>query len=93
MATSLAPLISFAINAFVDVPQAHLAYEASPERNSRRFWQRDVHPRFPIGAFSLWASVASIGLVAIWRALVNLVSMIPGVPHRFGRLPPVRARF
>lgn len=42
MATSLAPLISFAINAFVVVPQAHLAYEASPGRNSRRFWQRDV---------------------------------------------------
>jgi hypothetical protein len=42
LTTSLAPLISFAINAFVDVPQAHLAYEASPERSSRRFWQRDV---------------------------------------------------
>jgi hypothetical protein len=42
LATSLAPLISFAINAFVDVPQAHLAYEASPGRGSRRFWQRDV---------------------------------------------------
>jgi hypothetical protein len=42
LATSLAPLISFAINAFVDVPQAHLAYEASPGRNSRRFWQADV---------------------------------------------------
>jgi hypothetical protein len=34
LATSLAPLISFAINAFVDVPQAHIAYEASPERSS-----------------------------------------------------------
>jgi hypothetical protein len=32
LATSLAPLISFAINAFVDVPQAHIACEASPER-------------------------------------------------------------
>ena len=42
LATSLAPLISFAINAFVDVPQAHLAYEASPGRSSRRFWQTDV---------------------------------------------------
>jgi hypothetical protein len=42
LATSLAPLISFAINAFVDVPQAHIAYEASPERSSRRFWQTDV---------------------------------------------------
>jgi hypothetical protein len=42
LATSLAPLISFSINAFVDVPQAHLAYEASPARSSRRFWQTDV---------------------------------------------------
>jgi hypothetical protein len=42
LATSLAPLISFAINAFVDVPRAHLAYEASPARSSRRFWQADV---------------------------------------------------
>ena len=42
LATSLAPLISFAINAFVDVPQPHLAYEASPGRSSRRFWQTDV---------------------------------------------------
>ena len=42
LATSLAPLISLAINAFVDVPQAHLAYEASPERSSRQFWQIDV---------------------------------------------------
>jgi len=42
LATSLAPLISFAINAFIDVPQPHLAYEASPGRSSRRFWQTDV---------------------------------------------------
>ena len=42
LATSLAPLISLAINAFVDVPQPHLAYEASPGRSSRRFWQTDV---------------------------------------------------
>jgi hypothetical protein len=47
LATSLAPLISSAINAFVDVPQAHLAYEASPGRNSRRFWQRDVQLGIP----------------------------------------------
>ncbi|MFL6045866.1 MAG: hypothetical protein ACJ72M_12195 [Propionibacteriaceae bacterium] len=42
LATSLAPLISSTINAFVDVPQAHLSYEASPGRRSRRFWQTDV---------------------------------------------------
>jgi hypothetical protein len=53
LATSLAPLISFVVNAFVDVPRAHLAYEASPGRTSRRFWQADVLlglPTFTPGA-------------------------------------------
>ena len=35
-------MISFSINAFVDVPQAHLAYEAAQGRTRRRFWQADV---------------------------------------------------
>jgi hypothetical protein len=47
LATSLAPLISFVVNAFVDVPRAHLAYEASPGRTSRRFWQADVQLGLP----------------------------------------------
>ena len=42
LATSLAPIISFAVNAFVDVPIAHIAYEGSPGRSTRRFWQADV---------------------------------------------------
>jgi hypothetical protein len=47
LATRLTPLISFVVNAFIDVPQAHLAYEASPERTSRRFWQADVQLGVP----------------------------------------------
>jgi hypothetical protein len=47
LATHLTPLISFVVNAFIDVPQAHLAYEASPERTSRRFWQADVQLGVP----------------------------------------------
>ena len=46
LATSLVPLISFAVNAFVDLPVAHVAYEGSPGRTSRRYWQADV----PLGA-------------------------------------------
>jgi hypothetical protein len=42
LTTSLVPLISFTVNSFVDIPRAHLAYEASPGRHTRRFWQEDV---------------------------------------------------
>jgi hypothetical protein len=42
LATSLVPLISFAVNAIVDLPMAHIAYEGSPGRTSRRYWQSDV---------------------------------------------------
>jgi hypothetical protein len=49
LATSLTPLISFTVNAFVDLPFAHLGYEGSPGRTSRRFWEAeaDLAARFP----------------------------------------------
>jgi hypothetical protein len=49
LATSLTPLISFTVNAFVDLPFAHLAYEGNPGRTSRRFWEAeaDLGFRFP----------------------------------------------
>jgi hypothetical protein len=42
LSASATPLISFAVNAFVDVPQAYVAYEASEGRSSRRFWQANI---------------------------------------------------
>jgi hypothetical protein len=49
LATSLTPLISFTVNAFIDLPFAHLAYEGSPGRTSRRFWEAEApfDARFP----------------------------------------------
>jgi hypothetical protein len=49
LATSLTPVISFTVNAFVDLPFAHLAYEGSPGRTTRRFWEAeaDLGVRFP----------------------------------------------
>lgn len=44
-------MISFSINAFVDVPQAHLAYEAAKEEPVGAFgkqtcsWERTRSPR------------------------------------------------
>jgi hypothetical protein len=42
LATSLTSLISFTVNAFVDQPLPTMAWEGSPGRSSRRFWQAKV---------------------------------------------------
>jgi hypothetical protein len=67
LATNLAPLISFVVNAFIDVPRAHLAYEASPDRASRRFWQADVQLGIP--TFTPAAVLQADLLVPFLRAI------------------------
>jgi hypothetical protein len=67
LATHLTPLISFVVNAFVDVPRAHLAYEASPEKTSRRFWQADV--QLGISTFTPSAILRSDLLIPFLQAI------------------------
>jgi hypothetical protein len=69
LATSLTPLISFVVNAFLDVPRAHIAYEASPGRTSRRFWQADV--QLGIETFTPSAILRSELLVPFIQAVFN----------------------
>jgi hypothetical protein len=45
VATGLATMISFCVNAFVPPPDPMLAYECSPGLERRLFWQRHMQPR------------------------------------------------
>lgn len=67
LATSLTPLISFAVNAFVDLPMATIAFEGSPGRTSRRYWQAKVDlgaellaPRRPLQSDLLFALIRDV---------------------------------
>jgi hypothetical protein len=42
IAGGVVAVLSLAVNAFVPPPEPHLAYEAAPGLQRRRFWQREI---------------------------------------------------